>query len=148
MMLHKLRRAMINLERESLCGEVEVDERDPGRMRGSRQLKGRKVALVLVAVEKRGRVAGRARMAVIPDFKRATLLAFLSSSSTTFAYTSVRRFLPTGSHKSFNLCVPPWPTACGEESAHRIQEFYVLWTRALRTNAARWVHRSPFTGWV
>jgi hypothetical protein len=26
MMLHKLRRAMINLERESLRGEVEVDE--------------------------------------------------------------------------------------------------------------------------
>ena len=36
----------------------------------------RKAALVLVAVEKRGRVTGRARMAVIPDFKKATLLGF------------------------------------------------------------------------
>ena len=84
MMLHKLRRAIINLERESLRGEVEVDETWIGGtqagLKGSRQLKGRKAALVLVAVEKRGRVTGRARMAVIPDFKRATLLAFLKEN--------------------------------------------------------------------
>ena len=81
MMLHKFRRAMINLAREPLRGEVEVDETWVGGMqaglRGSRQLKGRKAALVLVAVEKRGRASGRARMAVIPDFKSATLIAFL-----------------------------------------------------------------------
>ena len=50
MMLHKLRRAMINLERESLRGEVEVDETWVGGaqagLKGSRQLKGRKAALV------------------------------------------------------------------------------------------------------
>ncbi len=46
-------------------------------LRGSRQLKDRKSALVLVAVERRGRATGRARMEVIPDFKSATLLAFL-----------------------------------------------------------------------
>ena len=53
---------MINLERESLRGEVEVDETWIGGtqagLRGSRQLKGRKVALVLMAVEKLGRVPG------------------------------------------------------------------------------------------
>jgi transposase-like protein len=84
MMLHKLRRAMINLEREPLRGEVEVDETWIGGtqagLRGSRQLKGRKAALALVAVEKRGRVTGRTRMAVIRDFKRATLLAFLKEN--------------------------------------------------------------------
>jgi transposase-like protein len=84
MMLHKLRRAMINLEREPLRGEVEVDETWIGGtqagLRGSRQLKGRKAALVLVAVEKRGRVTGRARMAVIPDFKSATRLGFLKEN--------------------------------------------------------------------
>jgi transposase-like protein len=46
-------------------------------LRGSRQLKGRKAALVVVAVEKRGRTTGRARMAVIPDFRKETLLGFL-----------------------------------------------------------------------
>jgi transposase-like protein len=70
MMLHKLRRAMINLERESLRGEVEVDKTWIGGtqagLRGSRQLKGRKAALVLVAV--------------IPDFKSATLLGFLKEN--------------------------------------------------------------------
>src|SRR5258708_2665282 len=49
-------------------------------LRGSRQLKGRKAALVLVAVEKRGRVTGRNRMALIPDFKNTTLLAFLKQN--------------------------------------------------------------------
>ena len=49
-------------------------------LRGSRQLKGRKAALVLVAVEKRGRVTGRTRMALIPDFKNTTLLAFLKQN--------------------------------------------------------------------
>src|SRR5712671_4885358 len=82
MMLHKFRRAMVNLVREPLRGEVEVDDTWVGGtqagLRGSRQLKGRKAALVLVAVEKRGRATGRARMKVIPDFKSGTLIAFLT----------------------------------------------------------------------
>ena len=84
MMLHKFRRAMINVAREPLHGEVEVDDTWVGGpqagLRGSRQLKGRKAALVIVAVEKRGRATGRARMAVIPDFKAATLTAFLKEN--------------------------------------------------------------------
>jgi transposase-like protein len=84
MMLHKLRRAMVNIAREPLRGEVEVDDTWVGGtqagLRGSRQLKGRKAALVLVAVEKRGRATGRARMAVIPDFKSTTLMAFLKQN--------------------------------------------------------------------
>lgn len=81
MMLHKLRQAMVNLTREPLHGEVEVDEAWIGGiqagLRGSRQLKGRKAALIVVAVEKCGRATGRARMAVIPDFRGGTLIAFL-----------------------------------------------------------------------
>ena len=81
MMLHKFRRAMVNAHREPLRGEVEVDDTWIGGtqagLRGSRQLKGRKAALVLVAVEKRSQASGRIRMEVIPDFKAATLLAFL-----------------------------------------------------------------------
>ena len=84
MLLHKFRRAMVNLEREPLRGKVEVDDTWIGGtqagLRGSRQLKGRKAALVLVAVEKRGRVTGRVRMALIPDFKNTTLLAFLKQN--------------------------------------------------------------------
>ena len=61
MMLHKFRRAMVNLEREPLRGEVEVDERvdgTQGGLRGSRQAEGRKAALVIVAVEKREKPQG------------------------------------------------------------------------------------------
>src|SRR6478735_9128799 len=81
MLLHKFRRAMVNLEREPLRGKVEVDETWIGGtqagLRGSRQLKGRKAALVLVAVEKREQSTGRVRMEVIPDFEAAALLSFL-----------------------------------------------------------------------
>jgi transposase-like protein len=81
MMLHKLRRAMVNRSREPLHGEVEIDETWVGGtqagLRGSRQLRGRKAALVLVAVEKRGRGSGRVRMEVIADFKAATIRAFV-----------------------------------------------------------------------
>src|SRR5207344_408794 len=81
MMLHKFRRAMVNSTREPLEGEAEVDDTWVGGsqtgLRGSRQLKDRKSALVLVAVERRGRATGRARMEVIPDFKSATVLEFL-----------------------------------------------------------------------
>ena len=84
MMLHKFRRAMVNLTREPLRGEVEVDDTWVGGtqagLRGSRQLKDRKAALVIVAVEKRGRGTGRARMKVIADFKSVTLLAFLKEN--------------------------------------------------------------------
>ena len=84
MMLHKLRRAMVNAAREPLHGEVEVDETwvggEQAGLRGSRQLKGRRAALVLVAVEKRGRASGRVRMKVIPDFKSRTIIPFLQQN--------------------------------------------------------------------
>ena len=84
MLLHKLRRAMVNVAREPLYGEVEVDETwvggEQAGLRGSRQLKGRRAALVLVAVEKRGRGSGRLRMKVIQDFKGKTIISFLSQN--------------------------------------------------------------------
>jgi transposase-like protein len=81
MLLHKLRRAMVHAAREPLHGDVEIDDTWIGGvqagLRGSRQLKGRRAALVLVAVEKRGATSGRVRMAVIPDFKATTLMGFI-----------------------------------------------------------------------
>lgn len=93
MILHKLRRAMVNAAREPLHGEVELDETWVGGpqagLRGSRQLRGRKAALVLVAVERRGRASGRVRMEVIPDFTGATMLDFVTRNITagTTVYT-------------------------------------------------------------
>ena len=84
MLLHKLRRAMVNTAREPLHGDVEIDETWIGGpqagLRGSRQLKGRRAALVLVGVEKRGSTSGRVRLAVIPDFKATTLTGFIKEN--------------------------------------------------------------------
>jgi transposase-like protein len=81
MLLHKLRRAMVNATREPLHGDVEIDDTWVGGpqagLRGSRQLKGRKAAIVVVAVENRDGVSGRIRMAVIQDFKQTTMIAFV-----------------------------------------------------------------------
>ncbi len=82
MLLHKLRRATVNTAREPLHGEVELDDTwvggpQPG-LRGSRQLKGRKAAIVLVAVENRGGASGRIRMAVISNFKQTTMIEFVT----------------------------------------------------------------------
>ena len=74
MLLHKLRRAMVNAVREPLHGDVELDDTWVGGqqagLRGSRQLKGRKAAIVVAAVENRDGVSGRVRMAVIANFKQ------------------------------------------------------------------------------
>ena len=68
LMLHKLRRVMVNATHEPLHGTIEVDDSWIGgpqpSLRGSRQLKGRRAALVLVAVEKRDHASGRVRMGV------------------------------------------------------------------------------------
>lgn len=81
MLLHKLRRAMVNAAREPLHGAIEIDDTWVGGpqagLRGSRQLKGRKAAIVVTAVENRGGVTGRIRMAVIPNFKQTTMIAFV-----------------------------------------------------------------------
>jgi len=80
LLLHKLRRAMVVPDREKLRGTIEMDETWVGGLqtglKGSRQLRGRKAALVIVAVERRGTGTGRVRMEVIPDFTQVTMNAF------------------------------------------------------------------------
>ena len=71
LMLHKLRRAMVNAAREPLHGTIEVDDTWIGGPQPGR------AALVLVAVEKRGRGTGRVRMGVIRDFKATTVTGVL-----------------------------------------------------------------------
>lgn len=87
-MLHKLRSAMLNPEREALHGEVEVDETFVGgrTRKGAQMGRGTKhKALVVGAVEvrqsKAGRqYAGRVRMRVIANADRPTLNLFVQES--------------------------------------------------------------------
>lgn len=80
LMLHKLRKAMVNAQREPLRGKVEVDEVYIG---GSEEnLRGRKLrqkALVVGAVEIRGEGSGRVRLKVIPDASGPSLVGFVKA---------------------------------------------------------------------
>jgi transposase-like protein len=77
MMLHKLRRAMVNATREPLHGDIELDDTWIGGpqagITGSRQLKDRRAVPVLVAVEQRDDRSGRIRLVVLPDFTATTM---------------------------------------------------------------------------
>jgi transposase-like protein len=78
-MLQKLRRAMVNPEREALRDKVEVDETYLGGpeagLTGGRQLL--KKALIVGAVEVRGKAAGRVRLQVVPDASARSLTGFV-----------------------------------------------------------------------
>lgn len=81
LMLHKLRRAMVNIQREPLHTKVEVDEVYIGGP--EENLYGRKLrdkALVVGAVEVRGRGSGRVRLQVIPDASGPSLLGFVKAN--------------------------------------------------------------------
>lgn len=79
--LHKLRRAMVRPGRESLTGDVEVDETFVGGVEegGGRRHIGSK-ALVAIAAEIRGGNIGRIRMKRIPDASADTLMNFARES--------------------------------------------------------------------
>jgi transposase-like protein len=83
MMLQKLRRAMVNPEREPLTGAIEVDEGFLGGhaegLCGGRQHGGK--ALVVIAVEVRGAGCGRIRMKLIGDASADTLCGFVTEAA-------------------------------------------------------------------
>ncbi len=82
-MLQKLRRAMVRPERDRIAATVEVDETYVGGVeegrRGGRQ-RGSSKAIVVGAVEVRGRGSGRVRLAVVEDLSRASLVPFVQAS--------------------------------------------------------------------
>jgi ribosomal protein L37AE/L43A len=81
LLLHKLRRAMVNPDRKPLSGTVEVDETwiggNQAGLKGGRQQHDRKAVLVAVAVERRGDGLGRLRMQIVPDATQESLGAFI-----------------------------------------------------------------------
>ena len=78
-LLHKLRLAMVNPEREPLKDKAEVDETYLGGpevgLQGGRQLLEK--ALIVGAVEVRGKAAGRVRLQVVPDASARSLTGFV-----------------------------------------------------------------------
>lgn len=82
-MLQKLRRAMVRPERDRITGMVEVDDAYVGGLeegrRGGRQREGGK-AIVVVAVEIRGRGSGRIRLGVVEDVSGDSLVGFVEGA--------------------------------------------------------------------
>jgi len=81
-MLHKLRRAMVRPDRELLHTEIEVDEAYIGGpeagLRGGRALEDK--ALVVAAVEVRGKGSGRVRFRVVADASARSLTGFVKAT--------------------------------------------------------------------
>ena len=82
-MLQKLRRAMVRPERDRITGMVEVDDAYVGGLeegrRGGRQREGGK-AIVVAAVEIRGRGSGRIRLGVVEDVSGDSLVGFVEGA--------------------------------------------------------------------
>lgn len=77
-MLHKLRRATVNPDREKLRGTVEIDDAYVGGK--EEDVVGRQVETktpVVVAVEVRGRASGRIRLSALSDVSAKSLLPFV-----------------------------------------------------------------------
>jgi transposase-like protein len=77
-MLHKLRRATVNPDREKLRGTVEIDDAYVGGK--EEDVVGRQVEKktpVVVAVEVRGRASGRIRLSALSDVSAKSLLPFV-----------------------------------------------------------------------
>jgi hypothetical protein len=80
MLLHKLRRATVNLNRGMLSGTVEVDEAwFGGKQAGGsgRKREGRRAALVVLALEVRDGHPERLRTRLVPDDTAASLVGFV-----------------------------------------------------------------------
>jgi transposase-like protein len=80
-MLQKLRRALVRPDREMLHDKVEVDETYVGGpeagLRRGREL--REKALVVGAVEVRGKATGRVRLQIVPDASGSSLTGFVKA---------------------------------------------------------------------
>jgi transposase-like protein len=81
-MLQKLRRAMVRPDRDPLKDKVEVDETYIGGpeagLRGGRHVIDK--AIVVGAVEVRGKASGRVRLKVVPDVSGRSLTGFVKAN--------------------------------------------------------------------
>ena len=79
--LHKLRRAMVRPGRDRLSGKLEVDETYVTCSSGTVRCQGKtRKALVVIAVEERGKGIGRIRMKAIDNASAKTLREFITET--------------------------------------------------------------------
>jgi len=77
-LLQKLRASMVNHDRSMISGTIEVDETYiGGATTGGKRGRGTKKAIVVAAVERKGKFMGRIRLRKISDVTEASLLKFI-----------------------------------------------------------------------
>src|SRR3954453_14175232 len=134
LLLRKLRHAMVDPERESLAGLVEVDETSlPFRAKGEPARPGRShdgKLLVAGAVKIRGEGPGRVRLVAIKDYSAATLGGFVAGN-----VASGSTVVSDGWSGYAKLTdVKHEPTVIGDTPAHLV----LPWVHRVFANAKRW----------
>ena len=136
LLVRKLRRAMVDPDREPLTGLVEVDETSipfrakdgPVRAKPGRSHEGR--LLVAGAVEIRGKAPGRARLAVIGDYSADTLGGFVACNIAQGGTVVSDGWSGYAKLKD----VKHDPRVIGDASAHQV----LPWVHRVFANAKRW----------
>jgi transposase-like protein len=133
--LHKLRRAMVLPGRELLGGTVEVDESYVGGVKPGRRGRGAAgKAIVCIAVEDRGRAAGRVRMARVPNVRKQTLTDFVLDrvergaevhTDAYHGYDDIGRHRFT--HVITDLCASGRPAHVALPHVHRVASLLKRW---------------------
>ena len=136
LLLRKLRRAMVDPEREPLAGLVEVDETSIP-FRGKDAPAGRKPGrshedklLIAGAVEIRGKGPGRVRLAVIDDYSAVALGAFVA------AVIAIGSTVVSDGWPGYKKLkdVKHDPKVVGDAPAHQV----LPWVHRVFANAKRW----------
>lgn len=160
MMLHKLRRAMVNANRTLLRGTVEVDEAWLGGeqkgLPGGRNRQGRRASLAVFAVELADGRPVRLRIKLVPDDLGKTLVGFIQDTVepgatiitdgwkgynglTKAGYTHVR--IVEGRGKTFRDPVPHVHVAIGNAKSWLLGTHKGVWPRHLAVYLDEFVFR-------
>jgi len=78
--LHKIRRAMVKIDRAKLNGDVEVDETQFGKTTNNKRGRGTNQLKLIVGVELRYKALGRIRIEIIEDFSSLSLHPFIKEN--------------------------------------------------------------------
>ncbi len=136
LLLRKLRRAMVDPDREPLAGLVEADETSipfrskdgPAERRPGRSREGK--LLIAGAVEIRGKGPGRARLAVIGDYSAASLGGFVAGNVADGSTVVSDGWSGYAKLKD----VKHDPKVIGDAPAHAV----LPWVHRVFANAKRW----------
>jgi len=148
--LHKMRRAMVRPERQSLSGTVEVDEtlvggKDQGGKRGRGAGKKTIVVVALEVFDPKG--FGRVRMQRIPDVSRESLIPFIhneiapGSTVVTDSWSGYTGLEKLGYvHNKINISDSGDPAHVNLPGVHRVASLLKRWLLGTHQGAVRAEH--------